>query len=652
MSSQQGQGATREKQDAPAEEAQEAAPLAPQKKKKKKKPDPLLGRSVGGRYTITQRIGAGGMGVVYKAKQGAVDRDVAIKVLLSKPVEDSDEYDTLVQRFHLEARAASKLSHPNTITIYDFGQDQELLYIAMEFLAGQSLEGVMKKGAMGPQRTVRIIMQACNSLSEAHKKNIVHRDIKPDNIFLISMGGEPDFVKVLDFGVAKLRGPEKDKTLTKAGMIFGTPKYMSPEQARCMPLDSRSDIYALGVMMYQMLMGSVPFDADDHVSILLMHCSEPPEPFAKRRPDLQIPPELEAVVFKALMKDRDARYQSVDEMAAALEQIAAKFQFVARTGLLPTVPSYQSGNNPTVSPYGNPTPSGMMAADTLSGASGDFNILDTVGPDPTSMTEEAPISIDAPASGAHPTSAALSGGHSGDVIGRKSPEEAGLTSSGSYAWDGGLKLDLGAEAPPSPSNDRTGPNKQVIMVVAVGVSLTLLVMIVLAVIFFGGSGDKPPVKEPVKPPVTKEEPTKKEEPVEEVNKDNAAAVADADAGNTEEGQGDAGTTAQEDPPPAEPAKLMLVLSSQPPNAQIFIDDQKVDNKQTPTSITVEMPPEDQSKLKVTFKLKGHKDHDVELEIRERTGEVELKHHAKLKRKPRGKGGSKGGLPTADELFGQ
>ena len=377
MSSEQGQNAQGEALVKEDQESHSDGPAPP-----KARVDPLIGRNVGSRYTITKRIGAGGMGVVYKAKQGAVDRDVAIKVLITKPSEDNDEYDTLVKRFHLEARAASRLSHPNTITIYDFGNDDGLLYIAMEFLDGLSLDEVLKSGTLTVQRTVRIVMQICHSLAEAHKNNIIHRDIKPDNIFLVNMGGDNDFVKVLDFGVAKIKGPSKDKTLTKAGMIFGTPKYMSPEQARCMPLDSRSDVYSVGILMYQMLMGTVPFDAEDHISILLMHCSEPADIFGTRRPDLDIPPELEAVVFKAIMKDRDARYQSIDEMATVLDQIANKYQFVANTAVLPVVSGFATSINQAVTPIpGSLTPPPTNTADT----GGGFNLADTLGPDPTKL---------------------------------------------------------------------------------------------------------------------------------------------------------------------------------------------------------------------------------------------------------------------------
>jgi len=311
---------------------------------------------------------------VYKGRQESLGRDVAIKVLLQELVED----ESLVQRFHLEARAASRLSHPNTITIYDFGQHEDMLYIAMEYLHGQPLNTVLKQGPMPAARVVHIMMQALRSLSEAHKKGIVHRDIKPDNIYLTELGGVQDFVKVLDFGVAKLKS-SGEKTLTKAGMIFGPPKYMSPEQARSQDLDARSDVYALGVMMYQMLMGRVPFDADDHVSILLKHVTEPPPPFDKIRPELHVSKEFQDFVFRAMEKDVKNRYQSADEMLMALESLAMQLQIpVDKAGHRQPVVSQPPG---TKSPPAMDRPSGPASprSSPPSNAGGGARVPEFVG---------------------------------------------------------------------------------------------------------------------------------------------------------------------------------------------------------------------------------------------------------------------------------
>jgi serine/threonine-protein kinase len=425
----------------------EAPPETPDAPRAASQPDPLIGRIVGGRYKIMSKIGAGGMGIVYKAKQGAVDREIAVKVLIPSRLHGED-IEALTRRFHLEARAASRLSHPNTITIYDFGQDDNdgLLYIAMEFLQGQSLEQVLRKaGHLDPARTVRIMLQICSSLAEAHKKGIVHRDIKPDNIFLTTqLGSEQDFVKVLDFGVAKLRGPaeEKEKTLTRAGMIFGTPKYMSPEQARCQALDARSDIYALGVMMYQMLVGQVPFTAEDHVSILLMHCSEPPPPFKSIAPNLSIPAALEEVVFRALEKVRERRFQSAEEFQRALEEIAARHGYVSATGLLPVVTASQ-------------TP-----------AFGQPQVTSSPTPVPSMAVTPAPIPLDT-----------LSGlPRVGTTTG---------ASEGAFAGDKPWETDLGLHAPDSTkaptTHERRGPNLALIGAGAVAVVVLLAGVIYLVV---------------------------------------------------------------------------------------------------------------------------------------------------------------------------
>jgi len=282
----------------------------------------LVGKTVSGRYHVNEVIGVGGMGVVYRAHQAAVDRDVAIKVLMPEMISD----ETLIKRFELEARAASRLSHPNTITVYDFGREGDLLYIAMEFLDGESIEQKLRRdGAMKSERVAKVIVQVLSSLAEAHKKGIVHRDIKPDNIFMQSIEHQKDFVKVLDFGVAKLKDPSvQDVTLTQAGIIFGTPKYMSPEQAKAKKLDGRSDQYSLGVVMWEMLMGDVPFKAEDPVSILIQHVHDPPAYFRDVRPDLQVPEEVEVICRKAMEKDRENRYETAEEMRTALEDYIAR----------------------------------------------------------------------------------------------------------------------------------------------------------------------------------------------------------------------------------------------------------------------------------------------------------------------------------------
>jgi serine/threonine-protein kinase len=277
-------------------------------------PDPLVGKTLADRFEILERIGEGGTGVVYRAKQLSVDRVIAIKVLGAHVSTDP----SWVKRFHNEARAASRLDHPNTVRLIDFGQTKEgLLFIAMEFLSGRSLRAEIEKlGRLPPNRVLRILSQMCASLSEAHNQGIIHRDIKPDNVYLVDMKGAGDYVKVLDFSVAKLDAP--DAQVTRAGVVFGTPQYMSPEQGRGVPLDARSDIYAVGVVAYEMLTGKPPFDAKIPTEVVMMHLRDKPAPLTG------LPPQLTTLVMKALEKDAARRQQSAEELDNECQQCLAE----------------------------------------------------------------------------------------------------------------------------------------------------------------------------------------------------------------------------------------------------------------------------------------------------------------------------------------
>ncbi len=283
-------------------------------------PDPMIGRTFAGKYKIQKKLGEGGMGSVYSANQEPIDRLVAIKVLLGRLAED----DVAVKRFEQEARAVSKMQHPNTVTIYDYGKSEDgRLYIVMEHLKGRTLSDLLRKeGNLDALRAIRLVRQVCASLHDAHAAGIIHRDLKPDNIFLTEVGADKEWVKVLDFGVAKLAN-ENAATLTQTGMIFGTPKYMSPEQAEGRQLDYRADIYALGVVMFEILVGRPPFLADTPVALLLKHIQSPIPPFKQMRPDLEIPAELEAVVHKMLAKLPEDRHADVTVLANELDRVLA-----------------------------------------------------------------------------------------------------------------------------------------------------------------------------------------------------------------------------------------------------------------------------------------------------------------------------------------
>lgn len=312
--------------------------------------DPFVGKVIDGRYEIQQRVGEGGMGVVYKSRQISIDRVIALKMLNQQMASDP----TWVQRFYNEAKACSRLQHPNTIRMFDFGQTSDgRLFMTMEFLDGISLRDALQKGPLAPQRVVKILIQCCASLAEAHSIGIIHRDIKPDNVFLLNMAGSPDFVKLLDFSVAKLL--EGDRMKTQAGVVFGTPQYMSPEQGRGLPLDARSDLYALGILAFEMLTGNVPFHDDNPMTVIQMHLQGQIPPM----PD-SIPYSVQQIVRRALEKDPGRRYQSSGEMMQHCQQVFAE---VSQGGM-----SIGAGGMPKTMIAGGPQP--MMPQGGMPGVPG------------------------------------------------------------------------------------------------------------------------------------------------------------------------------------------------------------------------------------------------------------------------------------------
>lgn len=275
------------------------------------------GAVVGGRYKIVQQIGKGGFGAVYLASHQATRQELVLKVL--KP--DLSEDPTQVQRFFNEARASSLLSHPHTVRVFDFGQtDSGLLYIAMERLHGKELAHALKEsgGKLAPLRAVRIAIGVLKSLAEAHHAGLVHRDLKPDNIFLCRVHGEDEFVKVIDFGIAKPKD-SGDQNLTRTGFTVGTPKYMSPEQVLNKPLDGRSDLYALGVILYQALCGEVPLAGASPMETLMAHLQKEPDDLREKAPHL--PPALTRLVMRSLHKQPWERFTDADDMREALEEV-------------------------------------------------------------------------------------------------------------------------------------------------------------------------------------------------------------------------------------------------------------------------------------------------------------------------------------------
>src|SRR3954466_8310885 len=309
--------------------------------------DPLIGKVLSERYRIVKKIGEGGMGAVYQAEHALIEKKIALKILF----QDLTRRPDLIARFLQEAKSASRIGHENVIDISDFGQSPDgLVFIAMEYLDGQDLGKLLKQGgAMHWERARPILMQIAKGLRAAHGNGIIHRDMKPENVYLTQREGRPDFVKVLDFGIAKIVTPDDSggPALTQTGMIFGTPEYMSPEQAQGSTPDHRVDVYAVGCIMYHMLTGQVPFTAENFMGILTKHLLEAPVPPRKRRPDLKIAPDVEAICMTAMDKDRDKRYADMDAFYRALGA-SGGFAFEPSQVFLAPRPAKASPKSPTL----------------------------------------------------------------------------------------------------------------------------------------------------------------------------------------------------------------------------------------------------------------------------------------------------------------
>ncbi len=289
--------------------------------------DPNVGRMVAGKYRIDAAVGAGANGTVYRASHLSLERVVALKVLNPALLTN----DAARGRFRREARAASKLDHPNSVKVLDYGSEPDgLTYLAMEFLEGRELYRVIYEDwPMGTERTVRVMSEVLNVLSAAHELGVVHRDLKPENIMLVHRpgpAGKPvETVKVADFGIAKsFAGPvsEESLNLTRDGAVPGTPEYMSPEHARGEEIDGRADLYACGVILYEMVTGTLPFSGEGPIEVILKQLNEAPEKPSLRRPDADR--RLESVIMRSLEKDRRKRFQTASEMLNALRAAAAQ----------------------------------------------------------------------------------------------------------------------------------------------------------------------------------------------------------------------------------------------------------------------------------------------------------------------------------------
>jgi len=311
------------------------ADVKPPEEREPNSSDPYIGTTFDHRYKIEKLLGEGGMGFVYLARHKVIDKKVAVKVLRADLAKDRE----ILDRFLQEAKAASSIGNAHIVDISDFGDLPDgSTYFVMEHLDGRSLSELCDESTRpSVERICHIGLQICDGLSAAHAQGIVHRDLKPDNIFLLERGSDHDFIKILDFGIAKVTGNANTK-LTKAGAVFGTPHYMSPEQAAGAPVDHRTDIYALGVILYEMVSGQLPFNADNFMGILTQHMYKAPVPIRALVPGPECPPSLEAVVLKCLSKKQESRYQSMDELASDLERVrsggvpTAVAEMMARSG--------------------------------------------------------------------------------------------------------------------------------------------------------------------------------------------------------------------------------------------------------------------------------------------------------------------------------
>jgi eukaryotic-like serine/threonine-protein kinase len=312
-------------------------------------PDARIGKVLDNRYRLVERLAAGGMGVVYRAERVGLARQVAVKFLHRS----SASVPGHRARFEREAAAMSRVTHPNLVSIIDFGSTDDVPYLVMDYHPGVSLRRALKAGPMEGRRAVFIARQILAGIGSAHACGVVHRDLKPGNVLLVGSPGE-DLVKILDFGVAKLLegdGGPSDLSAV-AGYVLGTPEYMSPEQARCERIDQRTDIYALGVLLYEMLTGRLPFQAEGDLAILHKHIEETPRPPRAFVPEIS--PELEAATMRALEKPREHRWQSAAEFSKALAAVPEGGAALQAADLPPGGPSAPAPEAPRPEPVSVP----------------------------------------------------------------------------------------------------------------------------------------------------------------------------------------------------------------------------------------------------------------------------------------------------------
>jgi serine/threonine-protein kinase len=518
--------------------------------------DLLIGQTIGN-YLVTQKLGEGGMGAVYLAEHPSIGKKVALKVLHSEFSTNQE----ITARFFNEAKAVNDIGHPNIVDIIDFGiiqagaHREQLVYFIMEYLGSLTLSQLIRdESPLPPERALGIALQVADALAASHRCGIVHRDLKPDNIILMQRGRERDFVKLLDFGIAKLTSDQPGSRRTRTGIVMGTPAYMSPEQCEGRGnTDHRTDVYALGIVLYEMLVGRVPFIGEGYGEILVQHLTQPPVPPSQFR---MMNPHLEAVVMKALEKRADLRYPTMDEMMRALADpvgyveahggIAGfgQRQLMPSTAPLPELRSTGPLVTPTPAPGSLTVPAGGYATPvptTLGGSTGEvrssgakkgFLILAGV----VVAAAVAAIIV------------VLSGG--------KKIDDAGGPGSSSEVADSGS---AGSEADPGPGSQAAGTDPGSNEAVPPGSGSQV-----------AGTG---------------------------------SAEAGSGSGSAGEGSGSAAT-----PPPTLPELAKITLTTRPAKARIFVNgvEQPV---RTPGSFTL---PRGNKRVKVVLRLANHEDLELRL----------------------------------------
>ena len=318
--------------------------------------DPRIGTLAADKYVIVGRISKGGMGAVYRAIQLPVEREVAFKVLRTE-MEDSDSGR---DRFIREARAVSRLTHPNIITLHDFGFEKTgHPYMVMEYAPGKDMGSWLREEQMTIERIVHVIRQLLSALEQAHTEGIVHRDLKPENMIITPTGSDPDYLKLLDFGIARMINETSTRGLTREGEVFGTPHYMAPEQAQgAKEVGPPADVYAVGIMLYELITGEPPYDAGTPLAVLMMHLNEP-LPTIHPRPGVSVPPSFIDLILRSVDKDPNARFASAGEMLQAVDA------WMAHSGIFNTGTFRTPFHTPTSV---RPDPSGEYSRDTLPGA--------------------------------------------------------------------------------------------------------------------------------------------------------------------------------------------------------------------------------------------------------------------------------------------